>query len=256
MKGRPKSEGRNPKEIRSPKAEGRRSVTSCYAIFEFRASAFFRPSDFGLRILLPTVLLLRPHVLLAADTNVPAPEQIPALRPPRAELPPTFWEQNSGWVMLGVVVVVALMALAAWWLTRPRPPVVVLPEVHARQALGALRRQPEDGALLSRVSQILREYVIAAFRLPPGEHTTSEFCNVITLNAEIGPELAAAFSEFLRQCDQRKFSPPAPAPPLGAVEHALQLVEQAQARIAALRKPETPGAGSPPAKPHQMPPAP
>ena len=35
------------------------------------------------------------------------------------------------------------------------------------QALAKLLRQPEDGKLLSEVSQILRRYVIAAFELPP-----------------------------------------------------------------------------------------
>jgi hypothetical protein len=40
----PKSEGRNPKEGRIPKAE------ATLGHFGFRVSAFFRPSDFGLRV--------------------------------------------------------------------------------------------------------------------------------------------------------------------------------------------------------------
>jgi hypothetical protein len=138
-------------------------------------------------------------------------------------------------VILGVLLL-GLICAVVWLLTRPKPPVVVPPEVQAREALDPLRQQPEDGALLSRVSQILRHYVAAAFELPPGELTTAEFCRAVGGHAPIGPELSAALSEFLRQCDQRKFSPPAPAPPLSAVAQALKLIELAEARRAQLRR--------------------
>src|SRR5512140_2679513 len=52
MGERPKPETRNPKEIRTPKSEpdtAWRDEAPRQA-FEFLASAFFRPSDFGLRI--------------------------------------------------------------------------------------------------------------------------------------------------------------------------------------------------------------
>jgi hypothetical protein len=157
------------------------------------------------------------------------------LRPPHAEIPPTFWEQYGLWVILCGVLVLGLVCVAAWFLTRPKPPVIVPPEVQARQALEPLRQQPEDGALLSRLSQILRRYVIAAFDLPPGELTTTEFCRAIAGHDPVGPDLSATLSEFFRQCDQRKFAPPpAPAPPFGAVAQALNLIDQAQARRLAL----------------------
>jgi hypothetical protein len=145
-------------------------------------------------------------------------------------MPPTFWDQYSLWVILFGVLLLALVCAVAWVLTRPKPPMVVPPEVRARQALEPLRQQPEEGVLLSRVSQILRHYVAAAFGLPSGEFTTAEFCRAIDGHAQIGPELSAALSEFLRQCDQRKFSPPAPVPPLNAVAQALKLLDQAQNR--------------------------
>jgi hypothetical protein len=150
---------------------------------------------------------------------------------------PTFWDQYSLWVILCGVLLLALVCAVAWILTRPKPPMVVPPEVQARQALEPLRQQPEEGVLLSRVSQILRHYVAAAFGLPPGELTTAEFCRAIDGHAQIGPELSAALSEFLRQCDQRKFSPSAPVPPLGAVAQALKLIDQAQARCLAQARP-------------------
>jgi hypothetical protein len=156
------------------------------------------------------------------------------LRPPHAEIPSTFWEQHGVWLVLFGVLLLALVCAAAWFLTRPKPPVVVPPEVQGRQALEPLRQQPEDGVLLSRVSQVLRHYLSAAFNLPPEELTTAEFCRAIAGHSQVGPELSSALSDFLRQCDQRKFSPPAPAPPLSAAAQALKLIDQAQARRIAL----------------------
>jgi len=175
--------------------------------------------------------------LWTLDFGLSLPDDIPPLRPPHAEIPPTFWEQYGLLVIVFGVLVLGLVCAAAWFLTRPKPPMIVPPEVQARQALETLRRQPEDGALLSRVSQILRRYVAAAFDLPPGELTTAEFCRAIAGHGQIGPELSAALSEFLRQCDQRKFAPSAPAAPFGAVAQALKLVDQAQARRSALVQP-------------------
>jgi hypothetical protein len=137
-------------------------------------------------------------------------------------------------VVIFGVLLLALVCVVVWLLTRPRPPVVVPPEVQARAALEPLRQQPEDGALLSHVSQILRHYVAAAFDLPAVELTTTEFCRAIAGHDPIGRELSAALTEFLHGCDQRKFSPTVPAPPLGAAAQALKLIDQAQTRRLAL----------------------
>ena len=147
---------------------------------------------------------------------------------------PTFWEHYGLWVVIAGVLLLALVCGVAWLLTRPKPPVVVPPEVQASQALELLRQQPEDGALLSRVSQILRHYVTDAFDLPPGELTTAEFCAMIANHSPIGPELSAALTAFLRECDQRKFSQSAPAAPFSATAQALKLIDQAQTRRLAL----------------------
>ena len=215
---------------RNPKPEARKKA------FALHPSAFFRPSDLGLRTLIAALCLLAPALSLSAASPA-SPDAIPPLRPPHAEMPPTFWEQHGMWVVIAGILLLALVCAAVWFLTRPRPPVVVPPDVQARLALEPLREQPEDGALLSRVSQILRHYVAAAFDLPSGELTTAEVCRAIDGHASIGPELSAALSEFLRQCDQRKFSPPAPAPPFSAVAQALKLIDQAQARRLALAQP-------------------
>ncbi len=225
MKGeRKKEEGRRKKQRSAlrgsgngvPRSSTRLSppVLRLYSLVRLGSSFFILHSSFA----------------VLAATHTPANDGIPPLRPPHAEMAPTFWEQHGIGVALCVGFFLALVGVAIWFLTRPKPPVVIPPEVLARKALEPLGQRPEDGALLSQVSQILRHYMSAAFNLPPIELTTTEFCRAIAGHELVGPELSAALSEFLRQCDQRKFSPPAPAPPLSVVDHALKLIDQAQAR--------------------------
>jgi hypothetical protein len=204
-----------------------------------------RPNSEG-RKLLALFLLLAVRPVFAAATNASDADAIPPLRPPHAEIPPTLWEQYGLWVIVFGVLLLALVGAAVWLLTRPKAPVILPAHVQARQALEPLFRQPEDGALLSRVSQVLRRYVAAAFNLPPGELTTAEFCSVIRGHAQIGQALSAALTEFLRLCDHDKFAQPAPVPPLGAASRALKLIDQAeQRRLAMLQPAVQPPANSP-----------
>ncbi len=172
-------------------------------------------------------------LLCAAATN--APDQIPPLRAPRGELPPGFWEEYGLLVVVGSVLAATLLAIAAWFLARPKPVAPLAPDVVARQALGPLVRQAEDGAVLSGVSQILRRYLTAAFGLPPEELTCTEFCGALRRCEEAGPELSAAIAEFLRLNDERKFAPGAAQPASGAAEQALNFIEASEQRLARQR---------------------
>jgi hypothetical protein len=168
--------------------------------------------------------------VLAVANLPPARDAIPKLRPPHAEIPPTFWEQHGTAVIVGGVLVLGLGGAGAWLLMRPKPMAIVPPEVQAREALEELRQKAEDGVVLSRVSQILRRYFAAVFPLPQGELTTAEFCSLIQGIEDVGPMLATALTTFLRQCDERKFAPGATGAPLGAVAQALAFIEQAEVR--------------------------
>ena len=159
----------------------------------------------------------------AADTNA-----LPALIPAYGEIPPTFWEQNGTVVIIDVIVFLAVAVAVAWEIFRPKPAPVLPPEKIAREALARLRVQPEDGKLLSEVSQIVRRYVGAVFGFPGGEMTTAEFCAAISRHEKIGTELSGAIASFLRECDVRKFSPANSATPVNAVQRALELVDQTQ----------------------------
>jgi hypothetical protein len=169
------------------------------------------------------------------------------LLPPYGQLPPTFWEQHGTAVVLAGLAVIVVAALIIRLCLQPKPPVIVPPEVQARQALTALMARPENGDLLSSVSQILRRYVIAAFELPPGEPTTAEFRRALFDDEKIGSELSAVVVTFMRECDERKFSQENSLEPMGAVNRAQELIDLCEARREQLRnaakaqgKPESP----------------
>ena len=185
-----------------------------------------RTARTGIRILCGS-----PLIAWAQSTN-----DIPPLRPPHAEIPPTFWEQHTASVGLVGFALLALLGVAIWLATRPKPPVLIPPEVQACGDLESLRKLAEDGRVLSKVSQAVRRYFGAAFALPSGELTTAEFCRAMAANDQVGPELSTTTSDFLRRCDERKFAPDAPPAATGAAEYALKLVEQAEQHREQLRR--------------------
>jgi len=167
---------------------------------------------------------------------------LPPLAPAYPEMPPTFWEQHGTAVLLGSLVFLALAGLALWQIFKPKPPPVVPPEIVARQALQKLQQWTEDGNVLSEVSQILRRYFLAAFKLPAGEFTTAEFYSTLAGAKEIHFDIGDAVSRFLRECDERKFSPATATAPLQAASRALEFVELAERHRA--RSPSVPGAAT------------
>lgn len=238
-----KSEIRNQKsEIRPMSGNCRpKDTNSCLlvSIRGFRSPSFWfwlgQAGISGFGLLCVFVFVAWPHPLRAA-TNLISSDDIPPLRPARPELPPTFWERYGVWVVIAGFVLLLLLAIGIWYLTRPKPPVIVPPAVKARQALQALEHRPEDGLVLSRVSQILRHYVTAAFELTAGELTTTEFCLQLLQLDRMGPAISVPLTDFFRQCDQRKFAPNAPPQPLGVVDRASRFIDQCEARLVQLRQ--------------------
>ena len=174
-------------------------------------------------------ILFLPFAVTAADTNDPS-----ALAPAYGEIPPTFWEQHGTTIIVASLVFVVLATLLIWKLLQPKPPVVIPPEVLAREALAKLQGQSEDGKLLSEVSQILRHYVAAVFDLPSGELTTTEFLTAVARHEKIPIDLGETVCGFLRECDVRKFSPANAAAPINAVARALEFISLAEKRRAEL----------------------
>ena len=167
--------------------------------------------------------------IFGQTTNTP-----PALVPAYGEIPPTFWEQHQTPIIIGSFAVIAFAFLFLKVMLRPETNLILPPEAVARQTLAKLQGQPEDGKLLSEVSQILRGYFSAVFELPATEMTTAEFCAAITAHEKIGAELAQTVSSFLRVCDKDKFAQKIIAPPINAIDRARDLISRSEARRAQL----------------------
>jgi hypothetical protein len=157
-------------------------------------------------------------------------QPIPALRPPHGEIKPSFWEQYGWLTIIVATVLIIVIAALIILLTRPGKKIVEPPEFVARRGLAALRGRVTDGPMLMEVSRILRRYVVFAFDLPPQELTTTELKQTLQSLPRTEPALVAAVTEFLRQCDEDKFSPPALPPHTDAPSRALELLEKIESR--------------------------
>src|SRR5438094_8815058 len=141
---------RNPKPEARKKSAGHLPRVSGFGI---RTSSFFRISTFGFRHLPLCLLvcsLLSPSIVVAATTT--NADSIPPLRPPRAELPPSFWAEHGTSVVLGGLAVLGLICIAVWWLSRKRSQVVAPSEVQSTEGLMVLLNQLHNDALRSRLS--------------------------------------------------------------------------------------------------------
>jgi hypothetical protein len=196
---------------------------------------------------------LLPHALrllcfsFFINTTFGASDEIPPLRPARAEFHPSFWEQHGGWLVAAAIIIAGVAAFWRMLLRQPTTVPVTPPEELARRALESLRGRPEDGALIAEVSQIMRRCVISAFGLPLDELTTGELIKSLQSQRQSGHELADAISSFLRQCDECKFAPARPAAKIDAVTIALQLVAKVEShcgQIPVATQPSEPAATS------------
>jgi hypothetical protein len=200
-------------------------------------NSFWLRSAWSFYVLLSTACWM-PLLVIGQSATNSGSEEIPPLLPPRAEIPPSFWEQHRGGVIAGGILLLIAIGIALWFMLRVRPRAAVPPAVQAREALNPLLGQPENGILLSRVSQTLRRYIMTAFGLVPGELTTTEFCEVISANPSVGSQLSSEIGGFLRCCDERKFALVTDSSSLNAVSTALRFVDQSEQRCAELRQAE------------------
>jgi hypothetical protein len=161
-------------------------------------------------------------------------EELPQLRPIRTEIPPTYWEREGKALTLHLTEVVAWLGFAAWLLSRPQPKAEEPIEVVTRRELEQLRTQADASAGLSGVARVLRRYFIAAFNLPPGEHTTEEFCRLLAGTEAVGCALAERTTTFLRRCDATRFAA-ASGHVHGVIAEAFALIASGESRRQELR---------------------
>jgi hypothetical protein len=153
-------------------------------------------------------------------------QPLPALRPARGEITPTFWEQHGWHIVIVVVASIILVGIVIILLTRAKPKLSEPPEVLARRSLVALRGRTVNGALLMEVSRVFRRYLIFAFDLSPHEPTTAELSQTLQSSAKADPSLVASILKFLRECDEDKFSPNTSPPHTDPATRALELLEK------------------------------
>ena len=149
---------------------------------------------------------------------------IPDLRPPEGLIGPTLWEQYGGRIIFGLVAAATVLVLVVWRFRRSKPVDVPSPATIARNALEALRARPEDPALTSGVSRVVREYLRNVLDLPPQELTVDEWTATLALRPLPSAELNRKALEFLRDYETRIFAPQAPASGEPIAARGLQLV--------------------------------
>jgi hypothetical protein len=154
--------------------------------------------------------------------------ELPGLRPPRGELPPSGWEQHGGSCLALSILALAAIGYLVWRWRRPQPAVAPPPHLRARQALEARRQRPVDAALVREIAQILRDDVRAGLPPPPEELTTEQLMAALK-RSPMPADTRQAIGDFLRECDTVKFALPSPAPDPDLLARALALVDALEA---------------------------
>ena len=128
---------------------------------------------------------------------------------------------QSGWLArLGIIALVALaialLGLAGRWLWKRKnsPPERILeaqrsPLEIAMERLDKLQSQAdqmEADPFIVEVSDIARDYLETALRIPAREQTSEEFLHELQARAGLPDVLQARMPQFLDQCDLVKFA--------------------------------------------------
>ncbi|HEX7654692.1 MAG TPA: hypothetical protein VF607_14380 [Verrucomicrobiae bacterium] len=153
---------------------------------------------------------------------------LPPLLPPHGEEQLTFWQEHRAAVLLTALVFILVQSWLLWkWLMRLQPKAE--PPVNlARAALFKLLNEPEDGALLSEVTRVLRYYFGAVFGLPGESSSTAEFLVGLEREPRLDSALKQRVTALLQACDVRKFAPGPAGPEQEIVERAMALINDAE----------------------------
>ncbi len=198
---------------------------SCWHGGQFRARSWIPRWGAGRLMFLGVMLQGAVDVLMAGPAG--GGDELPVLRPPRPEIIPSFGERHAWTLTLAGLSLAVGLCIWLRWVMRKAKMMPEPAEMAARKGLEALRGEPENGRVLSRISRTLCRYFAVTLELPPGERTTAEFCRDIAARNRLDPGLVLQVGDFLRRCDERKFALSAPAQGGSAAAGALHLVELA-----------------------------
>jgi hypothetical protein len=171
-----------------------------------------------------------------------------ALKPPKGELPPGFWEQAGWMVAVGLIVIVGGVITWAFLRSGRKPPIIPPPAVTARRALEILRNQADNQARVTEVSKIFRKYIVSVLVLPAGEYTTLDIIKVMQSLTLMPLDLKQDIAGFLQQCDEQKFSPMPVHKESDVIGRASELVDKTENAIMASRRQAMPETVIAPAK--------
>jgi hypothetical protein len=164
------------------------------------------------RRLVASLALLPGASTFSQQPGTPAPsvqpQEIRDIAPPVDVFPYPIWM-----VVTAAVVLLALVALIAWWIirrinTRPAAPPPTSREIALRELELARGRmgvvEPYEFSII--VSDILRAYVSAQFRLRATQQTSPEFLAVVSGSAKFSDNEKTLLAAFLDKCDLIKFA--------------------------------------------------
>jgi hypothetical protein len=126
--------------------------------------------------------------------------------------PPVDYSLLPPWVIFcGVLIVLVLLGLVAWWIRRrwQRPKPQQSPRERTLEMLQRIGREIE---ILSpyqfsiRVSDILRRYVTEQYHLPVTRQTSVEFLSALAKASPFSEDERSLLEDFLNRCDLIKFA--------------------------------------------------
>ena len=140
--------------------------------------------------------------------DAPAPVEIKDIAPPVDVFPyPLSWVLTAAGLALVVLGVLAWL-LVRWFKNRPAP-LPPTPRARAMAELEKLRGQvqtAEPYAFTFAVSDVLRTYIGAQFRLHAREQTSPEFLAAISSSPKFSDADRSLLAGFLEHCDMIKFA--------------------------------------------------
>lgn len=146
---------------------------------------------------------------LAQTPAAATPEPLPIrdIAPP-VDIPWPPW--LIAWVVIGAVLALAgLIALIVWWIKKRPAPAPPTPRQLALRGLEELRREVptlDPYTFSVRVSDVLRSYIGAEYRLHAREQTSPEFLAAIAQSPKFYDADRQLLAEFLEHCDLLKFA--------------------------------------------------
>jgi len=196
----------------SARIDGGRRLVRQYELDAIRPAVYTVPAatvrlEDGRSLALPPIAF---EARALSDAEQRAVAMVAPMALPREVLPPASWR---GWIVAGVLFLVAAFVAAYWWYSRPTfeiaPVRMPWETAEARLQELAQRKLAEQGRYETYyvdLSAILRYYIEDRFHLRAPEQTTPEFLEAAANSGRLTSEQQQKLAAFLRESDRVKFA--------------------------------------------------